>query len=224
MDAVVKVGGSLAENPNPQALKTLATELGSTVEKYQIAVVPGGGKFADAVRELDSKFNLPAAISHRMAILAMDQFGLLLSQLTPKSQTCSSLKDAQKISKIGRVAILLPSNLFSTEDPFEPSWDVTSDSIAAYLAIKLHAPQLVLVTDVDGIFTENPKENTKAKLLGEVSTAELLKLKKRTSVDLFLPKFLSQNPLTCHVINGNYPERLAAVLSGKETVGTKIVA
>ena len=222
MDAVIKVGGSLAETP--EDLEALAAELGRIGTKFEVVVVPGGGKIADVVREFDSKFGLHPSLAHKMAILAMDQYGLLLSQLIPSCQTCNSLKDAQKISMAGKVAIFLPSNLLSLGDPFEATWDVTSDSIAAHIAIKLQASKLVLLTNVDGIFSANPKENLNARLQSQITVSKLQKLGARTSVDRFLPKFLSQNPLACYIVNGKHPDRINAILAGQQVICTEILS
>ena len=206
----------------PRILKALGSELSRLAKEHQLAVIPGGGKFADIVRELDSRFQLPATVSHWMAILGMDQYGLLLSQVIACSEVCDSLRAAKEISQNGRAAILQPTKMLRRFDPFEPSWDVTSDSIAAYIAYKLNAATVVFVTDVDGIFTANPKEQSKSKLFSQVSIEELLKFSSRTSVDKFLPVFLSAHMLDCYVVNGRFPERVTRVLSGQETIATHI--
>jgi len=221
VEAVIKVGGSLAEAPS--ALKALGAELSRIAKTHRIVVVPGGGKFADAVRELDAKFTLPAAISHRMAILAMDQYGLLLSHIIPDSSTSESLSKVKRLAGSERGPIFLPSRLLSKSDPFEPSWDVTSDSIAAYVAVKLRAAMAVFVTDVDGVFTEDPKKNADAKLLNRVTVDELLGFNDRTSVDRYLPNFLKQHPLKSYVVNGNCPERIGGILCGQTTICTQIL-
>ncbi len=220
MDAVVKAGGSLAEQP--EALKTLCVELSRLASRWSVVVVPGGGRFADVVREMDAKFCLPAAVSHRLAIQAMDQYGLVLTQLIPKSATCVELKEACRLVDEKKVAVFLPSQLMLQDDPFESSWDVTSDSIAAYIALKLRAAKLVLATDVDGVFTEDPKKHSNAKLLGEVTPERLQKFVERTSVDKALPVFLQDKQVDCYVVNGLYPERIGKVLSGQEKVYTRI--
>jgi 5-(aminomethyl)-3-furanmethanol phosphate kinase len=220
VDAVIKVGGSLADTP--AALKLLGAELSRLAKKHEFAVVPGGGKIADVVRKLDLKFALPSAVTHQMAILAMDQYGLLLSQVIPDSCTFDSLEDARKIFRRHQVAVLLASKLLFMDDPFEPSWDVTSDSISAYIAVKWNAFKAIFVTDVDGIFTKDPKRYSEATLLNNISAHELLELDKRTSVDKFLPNFLEKNPLDCYIVNGLQPKRVAAILSGKKTVCTRI--
>jgi len=218
---VIKVGGSLSEDP--QILKALGSELSILAKKHSLVIVPGGGKFADAVRGLDERFSLPAPVSHRMAILAMDQYGLTLSHVIAGSETCHSLRAAREISRGKHAAILLPSKMLHKFDPFEPSWDVTSDSIAAYIACKLKASVVIFVTDVDGIFTADPKNHGNAQLLSQVSGEELMHFSGRTSVDRFLPVFLSQHTLNCYVVSGRFPERVAAVLLGRETMATRIL-
>jgi 5-(aminomethyl)-3-furanmethanol phosphate kinase len=221
VDAVIKVGGSLAENP--KTLKALGEELCSIAKTSSIVVVPGGGKFADAVRKLDSKYSLPAPLSHKLAISAMDQYGMFLSNDFPDCCCCcDSLKAAQKLAEEGAVPIFLPLKLLSQEDPFKPSWDVTSDSIAAYVAVKVNAAKAVFVTDVDGIFTKDPKKYPEAKLLQNISARALMKRGERTSVDKFLPIFLMENTLNCYVVNGEYPKRIDAILLNQETVCTRI--
>jgi hypothetical protein len=64
MDAVMKIGGSLAEDP--ERLRALCTKLSEFAKKYAIVVVPGGGRFADVVRDFDKRFILFSGISHRM--------------------------------------------------------------------------------------------------------------------------------------------------------------
>jgi aspartokinase-like uncharacterized kinase len=221
MEAVIKIGGSLAEDP--QALLALAQKLSELVKTHRIVVVPGGGRFADVVRDFDKHFALSATVSHRMAILAMDQFGLLLSNIVQGSRVFCRSQSAESILRLKRVPIFLPSKLMFEEDPLENSWDVTSDSIAAFLASRLHMSNLILATDVDGIFTKDPKKYSTAKLLKEVTAERLLKMTSRTSVDKRLPRILLENSLNCYVVNGKNPEWLESILSGQHTVCTQIM-
>ncbi len=128
MLTVVKVGGGLGDD----ALPGLCAALGELGRRHALLVVPGGAHFADAVRDADRRFGLHAHTSHRMAILAMEQFGWLLSDLIP-----------------GGVPVLLPAGLRLDELP--ASWDVTSDSIAAWVARRVGAERLVLVKAADGL-------------------------------------------------------------------------
>lgn len=222
MDAVIKVGGSLAADP--AVLRALCMELGRLAEKFKLLVVPGGGEFADVVREADTRFLLSSQVSHKMAVLGMDQFGLLLSNLMPKSRVAFSLGVVEGLSGSGRLVVLLPSRLVFRARSLEASWDVTSDSIAAYVAGRLGASRLVLVTDVDGVFSSNPKMDVYADLIAEVSASRLLELGVRTSVDRFLPRMLLKFGLDCFVVNGRFPERVAQLFAGANTVYTHVLA
>lgn len=222
MEVVIKIGGSLAEYPT--TLKTLCQELSVLAKAHRILIIPGGARFADVVREFDQTFSLSGTIAHKMAILAMDQFGLFLSNITPSSSVSYALEKAEKLSATGILPILLPSRLMFHKDPLEQSWDATSDSIAAYIAGVLHAEKLILVTDVDGIFTSDPKEDLDARLIEKLSANKLLSWNKRTSVDRLLPKILSRARLDCYVVNGKYPERIKAILENEKTLSTRITA
>jgi 5-(aminomethyl)-3-furanmethanol phosphate kinase len=217
---VLKVGGSLALYP--EKLKALCTELSLSSKKHRLIIVPGGGEFADVVRSLDKRFSLPCSTSNKMAILGMDQYGLLLADLTPNSVVISKLEEMEYFLGMGKLIVLLPSNLMLREDPLENSWDVTSDSIAMFIASRLNVSRVLFVTDVDGIYTDDPKKHPEAKLIAQMTARELLGLNIRTSVDKALPKLLLDSPVDSFVVNGLFPERVKAILENKITVCTVI--
>jgi aspartokinase-like uncharacterized kinase len=218
---VVKVGGSLALYP--EKLRALCTKLTEFSQKHKLIIVPGGGEFADIVRILDKRFSLSCGVSHKMAILGMDQYGLLLSGLIPNSFALSNLKEIEDAFERGWVPVFLPSNLLLTDDHLENSWNVTSDAIAFYIGIKLETTKVLLVTDVDGIFTDDPKTHSDARFIERLSPNELLGMKKRTSVDETLPKLLLNTHIACVVVNGLFPERVKAILDDEPAIYTLIV-
>ena len=101
METVIKVGGSLSQSRKLADLMARFSELG---HRHRILIVPGGGAFANAIRYYDRRFGLDTDASHWMAILAMDQFGHLISSLIPDSELVQGLADARKISASGRVS------------------------------------------------------------------------------------------------------------------------
>jgi aspartokinase-like uncharacterized kinase len=82
---------------------------------------------------------------------------------------------------------------------------------------------VILVTNVDGIYTQNPNTYAQAMLLASASVDELLAVGKKTSVDKFLPTLLSKSPIPCYVVNGLHPERLGMVFSDQPFIGTRIL-
>ena len=135
MLTVVKVGGGL---DRIGALTRVCATLAELAERHRLRIVPGGAWFADAVREADRRFALTDATAHRMAILGMEQFGWMLSDLIPGAVRCTDLRVVP-----GRAAVVLPAAL--PLDDLPESWAVTSDSIAAWVAGQVGAGRLVLV-------------------------------------------------------------------------------
>jgi aspartokinase-like uncharacterized kinase len=205
---VVKVGGGLAAG----ALPPLCATLGKLGERHPLIVVPGGASFADAVRDADRRFRLRAPTAHRMAILGMEQFGLLLSDLIPGAERSAGLTRAGG----GRTTVLLPAAL--PLDALPESWDVTSDSIAAWVADRAGAGRLVLVKEVDGVYAGWPP---RGEPLARLTVAELAALRPG-GVDGYLPTVLERTSFETWVITGRTPERLVELLDGGATAGTRI--
>ena len=210
MLTVVKVGGGLGDDALPDLCNTLG-ELGG---RHPLLVVPGGAGFADAVREADRRFGLRAAAAHRMAILGMEQFGWLLSELIPGAERRADLARAGA----GRTTVLLPAAL--PLDALPTSWDVTSDSIAAWVARQTGAGRLVLVKGVDGLFADWPP---RGQPLGRLSVAELAALR-TGGVDAYLPTVLEGAPFETWVVGGRDPNRVVELLERGTTVGTRIAS
>ena len=74
-------------------MRKLCQELSQLAKTHELVVVPGGAEFADAVRKFDKKYGLSKTVAHKMAILAMDQYGLFLSDIIPDSYVCCDLQE-----------------------------------------------------------------------------------------------------------------------------------
>jgi aspartokinase-like uncharacterized kinase len=219
---IVKVGGSLSLYP--EKLRALCLKISEISKEQKLIVVPGGGGFADVVRCLDKSFHLSCSTSHGMAILGMDQYGMLLADLIPGSITAHKLEEIKCFFDLKKLPIFLPSHLLLRDNHLENSWAVTSDSIAVYIAGRLQVTKVLLVTDVDGIYNNDPKTFSEAKLINSVSASELLAINKRTSVDEALPNLLLKTKIDCFVVNGLFPERIKLVLAGQDSICTLIKA
>ena len=138
---VVKIGGSLLGSPELERWLALFAKFSDG----NIIIVPGGGVFADAVREAQKLSKITDKCAHKLAVLAMDQFGLLLANMNPILVTARTEMEIDERTWQHRCIVWLPSQMVLAEDSIPQNWDVTSDSIAAWLAEKLNAQQLVLV-------------------------------------------------------------------------------
>ena len=216
IEIVVKVGGSLSRGANLRALCLLLAELGC---ERRLLVVPGGGPFADTVRDCDGRYRLSDDASHRMAILAMDQFGYLLSDLIPRSKPARDADAARQIALSGRVPVLIPFDLLHRADPLPHNWMVTSDSISAWIAELVRATKLVLLKSVDGL------SDCFGRGVGDCGFPDLVTLEQLArweGVDPYLATILADSGLDLWIINGNTPDRLKELLGQGTTRGIRL--
>lgn len=201
---IIKFGGSLSKSPD--VIRKIFGILEEVSFNHKFIIIPGGGEFADIVLKYYETHNLNLKISHDTCILAMDITGKILSNFT-KIKTSYELKEN---------TILLPSRMLIDSD-LEISNEITSDSIAIYIANKIDAENVILLKNIDGIFVDG-------KLRGEISAKELEKIKGDV-VDAAFPKFIQKYKKTAYVVNGNFPERITILIKGNcknEGIYTKI--
>jgi len=143
IDAVIKVGGSLLTQG--EALPRTIAALELLAATRTILVVPGGGPFADAVRAAGEIQPLSDDDAHWMAILGMEQFALLLASRIPNAELVHRPGEIARAVARHTIPVLAPYRWLREADPLPHSWDVTSDSIAAWVAARVGAQRLILI-------------------------------------------------------------------------------
>jgi len=186
----VKLGGSLLAR-----VPRLVEELRQS--KRPLLLVPGGGLFADQVRAL----RLDGDEAHWMAVAGMEQFGWYIA--------AQGVPPVDRLTAGRGVRVLLPYHLLRREDPLPHTWEVTSDTIAAWVAAKLHL-DLLLVKSVDRL-TVGGRE------------VDLIEHPVRCEeVDACLIPFVLSRGVRAMAVNGQVDGRLAGYLSGEAVQGTAI--
>lgn len=142
-ETVVKLGGGVFSHP--ALLDSVVRVIVESAKEVALLVVPGGGAFADAVRGIDARLGLSGDAAHWMAVLAMDQSAYLIAGRTERAQVVTSPAQIAPVANAGRVPVLAPFEWLRQADPLPHTWDVTSDSIAAWVAGALGARSLVLI-------------------------------------------------------------------------------
>ncbi|MCR5026501.1 MAG: delta 1-pyrroline-5-carboxylate synthetase [Methanobrevibacter sp.] len=172
-------------------------------------IILGGGEFANLIRRYDSSENFSSEATHYTAIDCMDIVSKLVCDKVDSAKLAYSLKEAEEIASKNLTPIFIVSEFLKNKDPFECSWDVTSDSIAAYVSNCLNA-NLLIVTNVNGIYTREPTEEG-SKLISKIDAKKLLTFEE-SSIDLMLPSLLLEFGTNCYVVNGMYPKRVLSLI------------
>ena len=141
---VVKVGGSLAETGRLKgALQTIAAA------SRPVVVVPGGGQFADKVRDLQNVLRFDDNAAHRLAMLGMHQMAEFFFKLESRLAPADSLDGIARVIATGLIPVWLPLQMCQDDRDIPRDWTITSDGLAARLAERLGGAQLVLLKSVD---------------------------------------------------------------------------
>jgi aspartokinase-like uncharacterized kinase len=187
---VIKIGGSLEWQIDP---------ILAVLRKHSCPclIVPGGGRFAEIIR----RTGIEGDHAHWMAIAAMEQFGWLIASRGVAYGTL--------LHKPAELEVLLPYIPLRELDPLPHTWDVTSDTIAAWVAHQLGL-DLILLKSVDGIFEEG---GLKERVTGIIET--------KVVDPCFIP-FVLGNGVNTIILNGKVLERLDSFLKGYSVTGTTI--
>ena len=198
---VVKIGGSLFPN--------YAIDLADKLKGTDSCIVLGGGDFANLIRKYNDEQNFSDGANHWCAIDCMDIIAKLVNDKVESTKLAYSIDDVYEIANEGFTPIFVVSEFLKSEDPFECTWDVTSDSIAAYIAHLLNA-KLLIVTNVNGIYTQEPKEPGST-FISKIDAKTMLTFQE-SSIDVMLPSLLLKFGTDCYVVNGKYPERVLSLI------------
>ncbi|QGM98107.1 hypothetical protein [Methylocystis parvus] len=140
---VAKIGGSLHDSPN------LARWIDALKRwPHRLTLVSGGGPFADAVRAAQPKLLYSDETAHAMAVLAMEQYALALADLFDLD-LAATREEIDAIHAEGRIALWRASKMVGAARDIASQWNVTSDSLAAWLARRTGADALLMIKSVD---------------------------------------------------------------------------
>jgi len=187
---VVKLGGSLY-NWIPDLTPIL------TASERPLLIIPGGGPFANLVRQV----RVDDDTAHWMAIAAMEQYGWFISSF--------GFLTTDRMAVPLATTVFLPYRCLRSTDVLPHTWDVTSDTIAAWVAGMLHL-DLLLLKSVDGIFMNGFLQE---KITGPVDS---------DIIDPHFIPFVMANTVKTTIINGSDPERVGKYLKGDVVPHTEI--
>lgn len=224
MKILIKIGGHLlGTGPDLDKISAYANLL----EKLQqlghiIVAVVGGGensrKYISIARQLGAEEAL------------CDQIGIEVSRLNARLI----------IAKLGKYAYAEPpTNVHEFRRAFETGKIIvmggltpghSTDAVAAIAAELIKADILIRATDVDGVYTADPKKDPTAKRLNRISPTKLLEMSLAGKCwageyELFDPlavKIIQRSKIPTWIVNGSKLKNIEAIIKGKK-VGTLVL-
>ncbi len=189
---ILKLGGSLYGSPYLQQWidQIVASD-------HPIIIVPGGGPFADQVRDAQKQHAISDADAHHMALLAMAQFGLLICGLHPKLSPYYFIENEVKITN--KKLVWIPSKDLLSEQKSDHNWNVSADSLALWLAQQYKTQKLLLIKSA------TLPEST---LSPEQASSSLL-------LDAAFPRYYQQQPIPTTLLHASEAKRLPSFLAGE---------
>jgi dihydroneopterin aldolase len=197
---VIKLGGSHAFAPHLQAWLDAISHCAG-----RVVVVPGGGPFADAVRDAQPRMGFDDCAAHHMALLAMEQYACALANIEPAWVMAHSLTRIRTALGRAQVPVWCPVQMVLRAKDIPWSWQVTSDSLAAWLAAKLGARRMLLV------------KHLTAPIHGDIEG-----LVARAVVDEALPRFLQGVDLETYVASPSDFAEIGMAIRDGSPVGIRV--
>ena len=149
---VLKLGGSLMHS---NELMVWLKNIFSRTRDIIIIVVPGGGEFAENIREAQRQLSFNNKIAHKMALLAMCQYGYFLTGMNADIKILKNTKILRLDKNIGGSFLWLPDDLLENILEITENWDFSSDSISLWLAAYLTADKLVIIKSKKIIYNQS---------------------------------------------------------------------
>ena len=219
---VISLGGSTlyqgGEFDFPKA-KSICAALNQAAKTLSLVVVVGGGPLArkrvDRVRERGgSEFQADSA-----AIEATRENAKRIQGL---------LKNSFFVTDFGQAPALLEKGKIVVSGGMIPG--ITTDAVSVLFAELVHAKRLVNVSNVDGVYTEDPRKNPRAKLIRRMTHEQLVRLAVKSDsrrarenfvFDLVAAKLAARSKITVLFVSASGLEK--ALADNKNLGGTTIV-
>jgi uridylate kinase len=220
---VVRVGGSVVASPANPILIGKYVELLKDLKKqgHEVVAIVGGGALARDFIKIAGELGLDEAKRDWAAIHVSRLFAQLFVMRLGEAGCGTvpvSLDEAFDCLKRGKIVVM---------GGLEPG--MTTDAVAAMIGERMKADLLVKASDVDGVFTKDPKKHSDAKKIDELGFDDLSRLfeenKHKAGIHQILDpeavKILEKRRTKMVVVNGFKPENVLSAVKG-EKIGTTI--
>ena len=178
---VVKIGGHGIIDYGREVVLPLIEEIGELSRKHKILVVTGGGVRVRHILDIGIDLGMPTGVLAELAGKISEQNAvivtLLLSKWGGSRVKTGDLLDLPTLLHLGLLPVVHgtpPYGLYEHPPEYGLIPPHRTDTGAFLMAELLGAKSCILVKDVDGLYTEDPRINPDAELIEDITTKELI--------------------------------------------------
>ncbi len=195
IDCIIKLGGSLLYD-FPKTKKLLEEIYRD--HKGNIAITVGSGMLGEMYKEFISHLDdeIPFNDSLRDFSNIQSMNASVLTALNPNYVVCTSDEEVKDTLTKKQIPILDARGFMGVfmDDKYQKS-----DVRAAHLCKHFGCKNLIIITNVNGIYDQDPNKTETARVIQKITPEELKKMG-RTSVDEGLAERIEDYDLTCYVL------------------------
>ncbi len=213
------------QNSGIQVVLVTSGAIGVGVQKIGLPEKPGdtsGRQAAASVGQTELMFMYDKFFGEYNQIIS--QLLITKDDMEDRKKRTNLINTFNKLFNYGIIPIVNENDSIST-DEIEFG---DNDTLSAYTASIINADMLVIMTDIDGLYDTNPKENPNAKLIpvienfsdGLYASAGGAGSNRGTGgmiTKLRAAKIAVENHIDVVIMNGEKPEKIYSVLDGKPT-------
>ena len=220
MKAVLRIGGSiLGSPPSAKTVNAYADVIADlNYEGHSVGVVVGGGDISRAYIRSASEMGLSPYQQDTVAIHASRLNARLVAmKLGGVSSVPTSIDGMLQRLARNRVAVM---------GGLKPG--ITTDTVAAVIAQRWRADIMIKASDQNGIYTDDPRTNKRAKKLDKITYERMRQILGgrhrpgiHSIVDPIAVEQLTESRIRLVVINGSDPKGVIKAIHG-EKIGTVV--
>lgn len=228
---VIKIGGHGIIDYGKPVVQPLMEEIGGLSGKHQLLMVTGGGTRVRHIMDIGLDLGMPIGVLSELAGKVSEQnaimIAILLSRYGGVRIKRDDLLDLPMLFRMGCLPVTHGTPPFGLYEPPVPEGRIPAfrtDTGAFLITESLGARRCILVKDVDGLYTEDPRKSKKARLIKEITADDLLEAEmedlvvERKVVELLR---IATNVKEVYIVNGHKPGSIEKAING-ENAGTII--